>query len=282
MWASTSSSTVRPYEPGRPTYRLAAHAHLVEEYQRYRRTRPTHLTAAELAAIRALAEDIPTLWAAPTTTAADRKKLIREVIERVEVRAQGDTEKVRATIVWAGGTRTGADLVRPVARVDQLSYYSALVERITALTRQGLTSAAISAALAAEGLRPPRLGERFNPGEIQHLIRRLSIRRLSIRHGRDADRRTADGELAQNEWWLAALAAEIGIPVPTLFNWLQRGWVHGRQDTRPPYRWIITAGTAELERLRALHHLPTGYHNRRRWTQDLPEHPIDHPGEQES
>jgi hypothetical protein len=56
------------------------------------------------------------------------------------------------------------------------------------------------------------------------------------------------------------------MPTATLFGWLKRGWVTGRQDTRPPYRWIITAGPAEVERLRALHHLPAGYHNRRRWT----------------
>ena len=38
--------------------------------------------------------------------------------------------------------------------------------------------------------------------------------------------------------------------------------------TRAPYRWIITADPAEVERLRALHQLPAGYHNRRRWTDD--------------
>ena len=46
----------------------------------------------------------------------------------------------------------------------------------------------------------------------------------------------------------------------------QTRWITGRQDTRPPYRWIITADSAEVQRLRALHQLPAGYHNRRRWT----------------
>ena len=58
------------------------------------------------------------------------------------------------------------------------------------------------------------------------------------------------------------------MPAATLFGWLKRGWITGRQDTRPPYRWIITADHAEVERLRALHQLPAGYHNRRRWTDD--------------
>jgi hypothetical protein len=56
------------------------------------------------------------------------------------------------------------------------------------------------------------------------------------------------------------------MPAATLFGWLKRGWVTGHQDTRPPYRWIITARPAEVNRLRTLHQLPTGYHNRRRWT----------------
>jgi hypothetical protein len=58
------------------------------------------------------------------------------------------------------------------------------------------------------------------------------------------------------------------MPVATLFGWLKRGWITGRQDTRAPYRWIITADAAEVQRLRALQKLPAGYHNRRRWTDD--------------
>jgi len=242
---------------------LAERAHLGEEYERYQRARPARLSAAELAAIRALAGDIPALWAAPTTTVADRKRLLRAVIESVQVTAEGATERVHAAITWAGGHQTHAGLARPVARIDQLSYYPALTERITALAGEGLDSAAIAGQLAAEGFRTPRLHDRFHVGEIQQLIRRLGLR-----PGLDHDHRTDHGSLGPGQWWLAALAREIGMPVATLFGWLRRGWVTGRQDTRPPYRWIITAGPAEVERLRALHQLPAGYHNRRRWTDD--------------
>ena len=61
-----------------------------------------------------------------------------------------------------------------MARIDQLSYYPALTERIRALAGQGLGSAAIAGELAANGFRTPRLHERFHPGEIQQLIRRLA------------------------------------------------------------------------------------------------------------
>jgi DNA invertase Pin-like site-specific DNA recombinase len=242
---------------------LAERAHLGEEYERYQQQRPARLSAAELAAIRALASDIPALWAAPTTTVADRKRLLRAVVESVQVTADGATERVHATVTWAGGQQTHADLRRPVARIDQLSYYPALTEQIRALAGEGLGSAAIARQLAAEGFRTPRLHERFHDGEIQQLIRRLGLR-----PGLDHDHRTDHGSLEPGQWWLATLAREIGMPVATLFGWLKRGWITGRQDTRPPCRWIITADSAEVERLRALHQLPPGYHNRRRWTDD--------------
>jgi DNA invertase Pin-like site-specific DNA recombinase len=240
---------------------LAERAHLTEEYERYQRQRPARLSAAELAAIRALANDIPALWAAPTTTVADRKRLLRAVIESVQVTADGATERVHATVTWAGGHQTHADLVRPVARIDQLSCYPALTQRIRVLAGEGLGNAAIAGQLATEGFHTPRLHERFHTGEIQHLIRRLGLR-----PGLDHDQRTDQGSLGPGQWWLATLAREIGMPAATLFGWLKRGWITGRQDTRAPYRWIITADSAEVERLRALHQLPAGYHNRRRWT----------------
>jgi hypothetical protein len=115
--------------------------------------------------------------------------------------------------------------------------------------------------LAIEGFRTPHQHERFHDGEIQHLIRRLGLR-----PGLDHDHRTDQGSLGAGQWWLATLAREIEMPAATLFGWLKRGWITGQQDTREPYRWIITADQAEVERLRALHQLPAGYHNRRRWT----------------
>jgi Recombinase zinc beta ribbon domain len=240
---------------------LAERARLGEEYERYQRQRPARLSAAELAAIGALADDIPALWAAPTTTAADRKRLLRAVIESVQVTADGATERVHATVTWAGGHQTHAALIRPVARIDQLSYYPALTERIRALAGEGLGNAAIADRLAIEGFRTPHLHERFHVGEIQQLIRRLGLR-----PGLDHDHRTDQGSLGRNQWWLATLAREIGMPTATLFTWLKRGWITGWQDTRAPYRWIVTADRAQVERLRALHKLPAGYHNRRRWT----------------
>jgi DNA invertase Pin-like site-specific DNA recombinase len=53
--------------------KLAAHLGLAVEYRRLQETQPRGLSPVEREAIRQLAADIPALWQAPTTTAADRK-----------------------------------------------------------------------------------------------------------------------------------------------------------------------------------------------------------------
>ena len=75
----------------------------------------------------------------------DRKRLLRAVIESVQVIADGATERVQATVTWAGGHQTYAALSRPVARIDQLSYYPALTQRIRALAGQAWTLPRLSA-----------------------------------------------------------------------------------------------------------------------------------------
>src|SRR5437660_541093 len=59
--------------------KLAAKLQLEEEYHRFVQQKPRLLSEAEREAIRRLATDLPTLWRASTTTAADRKEIIRQV-----------------------------------------------------------------------------------------------------------------------------------------------------------------------------------------------------------
>jgi DNA invertase Pin-like site-specific DNA recombinase len=239
--------------------KLAAQRQLAAEAQRATQRQPRVLTAAEREAIRRLAADIPALWAAPTTTDADRKAILRQVVERVVVAVQGDTERVRLTIRWAGGTQTDGECVRPVARLEQLSYYPQLVQRVRVLADAGATAAAIAQRLNAEGYRPPKRRERFGPQGIRDLLERLD---LHERHAR-APRRHG---LGAQEWGRAELARAIGMPAVTLFTWMRRGWVTARRQEQPPYRWILWADPAEVERLRERHQRPPGYYTRRRWS----------------
>jgi Recombinase zinc beta ribbon domain len=64
---------------------LAERQRLGEDYDRHLASRPRALTAAEREQIQALAADLPAVWNAETTTDADRKQLLRHLIENVTV-----------------------------------------------------------------------------------------------------------------------------------------------------------------------------------------------------
>ena len=101
---------------------------LPEDYARFKRQRPTELTEADQAMIRALAEDIPQLWRSPPTTSADRQSMVRHIIERVTVTPQTSmNDAVDVTLHFAGGFISHHELRRSVARYDQMHDYAQLL-----------------------------------------------------------------------------------------------------------------------------------------------------------
>jgi len=241
--------------------RLKAQRKLDEEYERFKRHQPRVLSELEREAIRRLAADIPALWAAPTTTLAERKQILRQIIDCVRMDAQGGSERVKVVIEWASGQRTQGELVRPVRRLEQLSYYPQLRERVSTLVTEGKPAQEIADILNAEGFRPPKRREHFGRQGVRDLIERLGLRQVRVRLA------SREG-LADDEWWLPDLAAALPLPMVTLYNWLQRGWLQARREGQAPRRWIIRADAKDLERLRELHRRPQGYYTRRLWVED--------------
>jgi len=235
--------------------KLAAEQQLVEEHDRFVAERPAVLSADEREMIRALAADIPTLWAATTTTAMEHQTIIRQLVDRIVVTVEGESERVAVEVLWVGGHRTRTEVVRPVARLDQLSYYPALVERVRALRVDGLTSRVIAQRLNDEGWRPPKRRPTFNAQMVQEFF---SQHRLVEPSTRRQPQRT---RLRRHEWRLADLAVELSMPTISLYAWLCRGWVQGRQLDEPHRPWVLFADDKELARLRALRAAPKrGWH----------------------
>src|SRR5215211_5610624 len=107
---------------------LAAEVRLREDYDRFTRTSPQPLTPAQRQAITALAGDTPGLWTAQNTIDADRKQLIRALGDQDTITVAGTSERVAVEITWAGGHTTHGQIIRPVARLEQLSSYPQLPE----------------------------------------------------------------------------------------------------------------------------------------------------------
>jgi DNA invertase Pin-like site-specific DNA recombinase len=247
---------------------LAETARLEADYQRFAEQQPETLTAAERAGIQALAADLPRVWNAPSTTHADRKELLRILIEDITVTVAGNSELVDVTVTWAGGHRSTGQAVRPVARLDQLSYYPALLARVTDLAGAGRTNQQIAGVLNDEGFRPPKRTSRFTGGQVRTLITRRGIRRQA--KGRPA----VLTSLPPGQWSVPGLSAELGMPTASIYNWIYRGWITARHapGTR---NWIITADEEQMRQLRERRARPPGYYTRARWTPAQQEHQPD-------
>jgi DNA invertase Pin-like site-specific DNA recombinase len=129
---------------------------LQEEFDRFAQEQPRQLSQDEKSRILALAENIPTLWNSPQTTPADRKEIVRLVVERVLVHIPADSERTKVEIVWRGGVTTSHEIVRSVSRYESLSDYPKLLERIKRLRAEGLTIAQVAIRLNQDGFRTPR------------------------------------------------------------------------------------------------------------------------------
>ncbi len=243
---------------------LAEAARLEADYQRFTEEQPQSLTEAQRTAIQSLASDLPQVWNAPATTQADRKELLRILIQDITATVIGDSELVDVTITWAGGHQTTGQAVRPVARLNQLSYYPALLARVTGLAAAGRNNRQIADALNAEGFRPPKRTSRFTGGQVRTLITQRGIR--SQPKGRPA----VLTSLAPGQWSVPSLAAELGMPTATIYNWIYRGWITARHAPGSK-NWIITADDQQIRQLRQRRARPPGFYTRARWAPPEPE-----------
>ena len=203
---------------------------------------PHQVTDEERGRIAALTSDIPKLWNAPGTTNADRKQIIRCLVDRVVVHVHCDSEFVDVKIHWAGGYESQHEIIRPVATYAQLRDFPRLMDRVAELRQAGDTAPQIAKTLNAEGFYPPKRSGEFTTPVVHQLLKR---------RGLIGDERSHDELLGRHEWWLTDLARELKMSHLKLRDWAKREWVHSRKTPVQGY-WILWADKSELKRLRTL------------------------------
>src|SRR5262249_21117519 len=114
-------------------------------------------------------------WKEGVLTAAQRKALLRCLVDKVVVRRQGGGS-VDVRVVWKGGDTSTEAVAVPTASWADLVNVTALGEAIERLTREGKTDQEIADALTAQGYRSPR-----RQAVSVHMVLRLRLRRQVLR-----------------------------------------------------------------------------------------------------
>jgi DNA invertase Pin-like site-specific DNA recombinase len=189
-----------------------------------------------------LAADLPSLWAADTTSDRDRKRLLRTLVADVTLLPEPDRTKVRVGIRWHSGAADELTLQRPRPAPERRATDPAAV----ALARQlgpTMTNAELAGALNAAG-HTTGTGKPFD--------------RVAAGNLRYAHRIPSPGLLEPGELTVSGVAARLGVTTGTVHHWITRGWLPARRCHDGRYA-ITFSDQVEADcraRIAASRHLP--------------------------
>jgi DNA invertase Pin-like site-specific DNA recombinase len=176
--------------------------------------------------IEALARDLPRLWAAPSTSHRDRKRLLRALINDVTLTFAPDRPEIRVGIHWRSGASDELTVLRPVAARSARAQVVLEIMRELGPTH---TNAQLAEHLNHHG-QLTASGRRFDEDGVRWLRWKHRIPSPSPLH---------DDELGVHE-----LAQRLGVGHHVIYKWIQHGKLQARHAGR---RRLAIRFNAEIE-----------------------------------
>ena len=215
-----------------------------KELEQRQRLHPRSLTDAQRDSLRALGNDLRSVWGAETTTDRDRKELLQTLLEEVLIRVDRKENSAHLTMRWRGGAVSELDVLARARRVPPLRTDEDTIELVGRLAPH-YSNAVIAGILNRQGRQTVR-GERFTATSVSGLRQYWNLPRFE----RPAE--PPEGEPVT----IRDAAKVLGVAPSTLHRCLNNGVIVGEQLT-PGAPWRIRV-TQEL-RARFAQEIPEGY-----------------------
>ena len=184
-----------------------------DDYERARDAAAAPLAEEHQARIRALATDLPSLWADPGTPMRERKRLIRLLVTDVTL-IKGD-QHITAHVRLPGGATRTLEVPRPLTAWEAHTTPEATITLIDELLADHPYDEAVQI-LNEEGITGG-WGKPFSTASLAALCRNRNIPDLR-------QRLRAEGMLTLDE-----IAGELGVTTQTIKIWQRRGLITGRR-----------------------------------------------------
>ena len=202
-----------------------------EELHRSRQQQGLELREDQKAQLLALAQDLPKLWKSQTTSAQDRKRMLRLLINDITVERRRGERKAVLHIRWQGGAVEDLPVDLPLPAPDKVRCPEVLVNRVRTLA-ESMTDPQIIAALNREGTLSAK-GKSFTLSMIKWIRGRYSIPSPSLKE---------PGELTVGE-----VADRLEVKPGVVYYWIDRGHLPARRlGPGTPY-WITLAVEKEAQ-----------------------------------
>lgn len=187
-------------------------------HQEARRHDKVELSVSDRARILALAKDLRRVWNAPTTTHAERKNLLRMLVQQVTLTPIDTPQRLtRIQVLWCTGAVSDFTIPRPRQATAWTRTEEALALIRTLVSRKQ-TSAEIAEALNRHGLTNNR-GEPWRESAVQALRYRHGLPHEGPSRSRMPNRRS-DGLYSKR-----GVAARLDVTEGVVDYWLRQGWL---------------------------------------------------------
>jgi hypothetical protein len=214
-----------------------------QEYQAWLRHHQVVVTEEDRREILACGADLPTLWHAPTTTAADRKQILRLLVQSVILDQQRAVGQVWFQINWQTGAISEHAFDRRVQSYQSYAHQTELRQRIAELNAGQRMDEEIAVALNAEGLRTAH-GDLFTGALVWMLRKKWGIVAIRVKAMPTNPPRWDDGTYS-----IDGAAATLGVYSGTIHKWLRVGRLDGCQLAKG-MPWQIPITDEKIETLR--------------------------------
>jgi DNA invertase Pin-like site-specific DNA recombinase len=167
-----------------------------------------------------LGKALPELWQKPLLKHAQRKALLRSVIDKVVLRRGASRDQVQVRIVWRGGAVSEHNVAVPVKSCLALGRYEQLEREILKRAREGQSDKEIARSLTEAGFRSP-MDTTLLPSTVKSI--RLNGGCLQRYRG-PRPRRVAD------HLTVPQIAKEVGVKAHWIYHLIRRRRVNVDRD----------------------------------------------------
>jgi DNA invertase Pin-like site-specific DNA recombinase len=210
--------------------KLAKVEQLEREYALLPKQAALVLTPAQREQIRHLAQDLPAIWSAPTTTFVERKQLIRWLIKDVTLSKRGNV--IDIAIRWQTEALTHLAIPRHKKSWEERQTSPQVVERVQALSPTH-TNAQIAAVLNEEGERAG-MGGSFTVSKIEWIRYAYHIPAGCP----ERPKAVPTGQRGDGRYSAKAAAERLNVDVSTIAEWCKTGRLESVRSTPLGPRWI--------------------------------------------
>jgi Recombinase zinc beta ribbon domain len=170
-------------------------------------------------AFTSLGTSLPTVWHQDTMSRAQRKALLRCLIDKVVLhRVTRDT--IRTRIAWRGGAVSELAVPSPVGTLRDLNGFAEIEAQILALETQGKSDEEIAQFLTTQGFRSPQ-----RPRVLPSMVQTIRLQHGRLHRYRGPRPRHVPGWLTVSQ-----LATALGVKAHWVYHLIRRGQILVTRD----------------------------------------------------